>query len=167
MFNRHRIGQMVLAYIVLALITSGACAAQQDTAVDSLANETDRTAAAVIAVDHHWEQAEENGDSSWLDGMLMADYRSVGTAGTFASKAAIVSHAAHNHDAQSMKQKAAEWHKTHPVEESVTMHGDTAILSFLSASPETKGRIYSSDIFVYVDGHWHALYSQHNAVGKD
>jgi len=167
MFSRNHTLQVFLACIGLALIPFGAFAAQPETAADSPAKETDKTAAAVIAVDHHWEQAEENGNVSWLDGMLMPDYRSVGTAGTFASKAAIVGHAANNHDAQSMKQKAAEWHETHPVEESVTMHGDTAILSFLSASPETKGRIYSSDIFVYVDGHWRALYSQHNAVGKD
>ena len=97
----------------------------------------------------------------------MPDYRSVGTGGTFASKAVIVGHAAKNHNSQAMKQKVAKWHKAHPVEESVTMDGDTAILSFLSASPETKGRIYSSDIFVYVDGRWRALYSQHNAVDKD
>jgi ketosteroid isomerase-like protein len=167
MISRNPTLQGLLACIGLALIPFGTFAAQPGTTVDGTANETDKTAAAVIAVDHHWEQAEENGDASWLDGMLMPDYRSVGTAGTFASKAAIVGHAAQKHDAQAMKQKAADWHKTHPVEESVTMEGDTAILSFLSASPETKGRIYSSDIFVYVDGRWRALYSQHNAVGKD
>lgn len=167
MHSRDHILKVFLACAGSALIPFGAFATQTGTAVDSHANETDKSAAAVIAVDHHWEQAEENGDASWLDGMLMPDYRSVGTAGTFASKAAIVGHAAKNHDAPAMKQKAAEWHKTHPVEESVTMDGDTAILSFLSASPETKGRICSSDIFVYVDGRWRALYSQHNAVSKD
>jgi hypothetical protein len=167
MRNRHHFLEAFIACIGLALIPFGAFAARLGTAVDSHANETARAAAAAIAVDHHWEQVEENGETAWLAGMLMQDYRSVGTTGTFASKAATVGHAAKNYDSQAMKQKVAEWHKTHPVEERVTMDGDTVILSFLSTSPETKKRIYSSDIFVYIDGRWRALYSQHNAVNKD
>jgi ketosteroid isomerase-like protein len=130
-------------------------------------NETARTAAAVIAVDQHWSEAENNGDAAWLEGMLLPDYRSVGVAGTFAPKASIVSHAKKNTRPQAMKQEAAAWRQAHPTETKVTMQGDTAIISFVSTSPATMGKIYSSDVFVYVDGHWHALYSQHTGLGKN
>lgn len=47
------------------------------------------------------------------------------------------------------------------------MQGDTANLGFVSTSPATNGKLYSSDAFVYMDGRWHALYSQHSGLGKD
>src|SRR6185312_2069768 len=54
-----------------------------------------------------------------------------------------------------------------PVDQQVTLQGDTAILSFVSAAPATKGKLYSSDVFVYVGGRWRALYSAHTELGKD
>lgn len=133
----------------------------------SAADETAHTAAAVKAVDQHWLEAEESGDAAWLDGMLLPDYRSVGVAGTFATKATIMAHAVKNGGSDKMKQKVAAWQAAHPVEQQVTLQGDTAILSFVSASPATKGKLYSSDVFVYVDGRWRALYSAHTGLGKD
>ncbi|MEW9571583.1 nuclear transport factor 2 family protein [Rhodanobacter sp. Si-c] len=141
-----------------------AMAAQQSGT--SATDETARTAAAVMAVDQHWLEAEENGDTAWLDGMLLPDYRSVGVAGTFATKAAILAHAAKNRGSQAMKQQVAAWQQAHPVEQQVTLQGDTAILSFVSSAPATKGKLYSSDVFTYIDGRWHALYSAHTELGK-
>jgi len=66
-----------------------------------------------------------------------------------------------------MKQEVAAWQAAHPVDQQVTLQGDTAILSFVSAAPATKGKLYSSDVFVYVDGRWRALYSAHTGLGKD
>ncbi|MBD8881733.1 nuclear transport factor 2 family protein [Rhodanobacter sp. 7MK24] len=129
-------------------------------------DETARTAAAVRAVDQHWLEAEESGDAAWLDDMLLPDYRSVGVAGTFATKAAIVAHAAKNRGSQAMKQQVTAWQQAHPVEQQVTLQGDTAIISFVSTAPATKGKLYSSDVFTYIDGHWHALYSAHTDLGK-
>jgi hypothetical protein len=40
------------------------------------------------------------------------------------------------------------------------------VANLLSTSRATVGKIYSSDVFVYVDGHWRALYSQHTGLGK-
>lgn len=133
----------------------------------SATDETAHTAAAVKAVDQHWLEAEESGDAAWLDGMLMPDYRSVGVAGTFATKAGIVAHAAKNRGSDAMKQQVAAWQAAHPVDQQVTLQGDTAILSFVSTAPATKGKLYSSDVFVYVGGRWRALYSAHTELGKD
>lgn len=151
-------------WLAAAAIAAPAMAASPDSA--SAADETAHTAAAVKAVDQHWLEAEEGGDAAWLDGMLMPDYRSVGVAGTFATKAAILARAVKNGGSQAMKQKVAAWQAAHPVDQQVTLQGDTAILSFVSAAPATKGKLYSSDVFVYVDGRWRALYSAHTELGK-
>ncbi|HEX8778277.1 MAG TPA: nuclear transport factor 2 family protein [Rhodanobacter sp.] len=149
----------------VAGIGAQAVAAPRDSTV--AADETAHTAAAVKAVDQHWLEAEEGGDAAWLDGMLLPGYRSVDVAGTFATKAAIVAHAAKNRGSDEMKRKADAWQAAHPVDQQVTLQGDTAILSFVSSTPATKGKLYSSDVFVYVDGRWRALYSAHTGLGKD
>lgn len=159
---QHRKYRRIQAAIALGMLAASLRAAAQAGDVD----ETARTAAAVKAVDQHWLVAEENGDTAWLDGMLLPDYRSVGVAGTFATKAAIVEHAARNRGSPAMKQQVAAWQAAHPVEQQVTLQGDTAILSFVSSAPATKGALYSSDVFVYVDGRWRALYSQHTDLDK-
>lgn len=155
---RHPKISMLLAVAPLLTLAARASAATTD--------ETAHTAAAVMAVDQHWLEAEESGDAAWLDGMLLPEYRSVGVAGTFATKAAIVAHAAKNRGSQAMKQQVAAWQQAHPVDQQVTLQGDTAILSFVSSAPATKGKLYSTDVFVYVDGHWHALYSAHTGLGN-
>jgi hypothetical protein len=151
----------------IGLWLGAAAIAAPAAAADTAADETARTAAAVKAVDQHWLEAEEGGDAAWLDGMLLPDYRSVGVAGTFATKAAILAHAAKNRGSDKMKQQVAAWQVAHPVEQQVTLQGDTAVLSFVSTSPATKGKLYSSDVFVYVDGRWRALYSAHTELGKN
>lgn len=155
---RHPKISLLLAVAPLLTLAAPASAATTD--------ETAHTTAAVMAVDQHWLEAEESGDAAWLDGMLLPEYRSVGVAGTFATKAAIVAHAAKNRGSQAMKQQVAAWQQAHPVDQQVTLQGDTAILSFVSSAPATKGKLYSSDVFVYVDGHWRALYSAHTGLGN-
>jgi hypothetical protein len=48
----------------------------------------------------------------------------------------------------------------------VVIRGDTAILSFYDPMLGAANGVRSSDVFVYVGGHWHALYSQHSAAAK-
>ncbi|MEW9625164.1 hypothetical protein [Rhodanobacter geophilus] len=60
----------------------------------------------------------------------------------------------------------AAWQRAHPVEQQVTLQGDTAILSFVSSAPATKGELHSSGVFVYLVGRWHALYSAHTELGE-
>jgi len=151
----------------IPLLLAACAVALGANAADRGVDETAHTAAAVKAVDQHWLEAEEGGDAAWLEGMLLPGYRSVGEAGTFATKQAIVAHAAKNRGSDEMKRKADAWQAAHPVDQQVTLQGDTAILSFVSASPATKGKLYSSDVFVYVDGRWRALYSAHTGLGKD
>lgn len=160
---RRARGCLACIGLLLGVATIGSPAVAADTGAD----ETAHTAAAVKAVDQHWLEAEENGDAAWLDGMLLPGYRSVGVAGTFATKAAILAHAAENRGSDKMKQQVAAWQAAHPVEQQVALQGDTAILSFVSSAPATKGKLYSSDVFVYVDGRWRALYSAHTRLGEN
>ena len=127
-------------------------------AADVKVDEAARTAGAVIAVDDHWLQAEEHGDTAWLDSMLSSKYRSINADGKVLDKPTLLAHAAKNRTSDEMSKVVQAWQKTHPTRESVVMRGDVAILSF--SNPQT-GRVRSSDIFIYEGGAWHALYSQH------
>ncbi|WP_027485103.1 nuclear transport factor 2 family protein [Rhodanobacter sp. OR87] len=129
------------------------------------ANETSRSEAAVIAVDQHWLAAELDGDTAWLDGMLLPEYRSVGADGVVHAKAAILAHAVKNRGNDAERRKVDTWLKAHPSGKAVVIHGDTAILTFYDPQLGAANGVRSSDIFVYAGGRWHALYSQHSTVG--
>jgi hypothetical protein len=93
--------------------------------------------------------------------MLMPDYRTVGAGGKVGDKAAILRSATKNRGSDKMRRQVDAWQKAHPTRQSVVLRGDVAILSI--SDPES-GRILSSDTFIYKDGGWHALYSQHAKV---
>lgn len=118
-----------------------------------------RTSEAVISVDEHWSQAEEQGDTAWLDSMLLPEYRSISADGRILDKKSLLAHATTNRGSGKMTKFVAAWRKTHPTSRSVVIRGDVAIISF--SNPRT-GHVRSSDIFVYQGGGWHALYSQHS-----
>lgn len=124
------------------------------------------TPAAVIADDHGWSKAEENGDIQYLDALLLPEYRSVNSDGKWGDKAAILRGASKRvHDAGNAANVQA-WRATHPTLTSAVIQGDVAILTFsLDKGPDPKP-VMSCDVFVYRDGHWHALYSQHTEAGK-
>jgi len=140
--------------LVVALVFSALA-----TAADMKADQAARTSAAVIAVDEHWSQAEEQGDTAWLDSMLLPEYRSISADGRILDKKTLLSHAATNRGSDKMSKLVTQWRKTHPTGKSVVIRGDVAIVSF--SNPRT-GQVRSSDIFVYQRGGWHALYSQHS-----
>jgi hypothetical protein len=48
----------------------------------------------------------------------------------------------------------------------VVIRGDTGIITFYDPQLGPQNGVRSSDIFVYQGGRWHALYSQHSAVGS-
>jgi hypothetical protein len=123
-----------------------------------------RTTAAVIADDHGWSKAEEKGDLQFLDALLMPEYRSVNSDGKWADKAAILRGASKRVHDPSSAAKVQAWEATHPTLTSAVVHGDLAILTFsLDKGPDPKP-VMSCDIFVYRDGHWRALYSQHTGA---
>lgn len=150
-----------LGLVLSALAVIGPASAATDAGAN--ANEAAKTAAAVMAVDQHWLEAEVSGDTAWLDAMLMADYRTVGADGKVGDKAAILRSATKNRGSDKMRRQVDAWQKAHPTRQSVVIHGDVAILSF--SDPKTE-RILSSDTFIYTDGGWHALYSQHSKTAK-
>ena len=123
-----------------------------------------RTAAAVLAVDDAWGAAEARGDADFVDRLLMPDYRSVGPTGTATPKAAIVEGARSRSGSPMAAATIAEWKAAHPLRGDVALYGDTAVLTWISTKPAAGEPISSCDIFVYRDGHWHAIYSQHSAA---
>jgi hypothetical protein len=140
---------------VLAALTLSSPAAAGEIKVDQGAH----TPRAVIAVDDRWSQAEVGGDTAWLNSMLLPEYRSISVDGKVLDKQTLLAHAARNRGSDMMRKRVEAWLKTHPTKESVAMRGNVAILSF--SDPKT-GRVLSSDIFIYQDRGWHALYSQHS-----
>jgi hypothetical protein len=144
----------------VALSTMGGAA----TAASSTVDETTHDAAAVIATDDHWLQAEVSGDTAYLAQLLLPGYRSVSADGSVHPRVAILAHAAKNRGSDQARRQVDAWRKTHPSHPSVVIQGDTAILSFYAGDATTPDVVRSSDIFVYVDGHWRALYSQHSAI---
>ena len=129
-------------------------------------DETQRSEAAVLAVDDHWSIAEMTGDIAWLTDMLMPDYRTVNTDGTAHDKPALLAGATkHPHvGAAEARTKLADYIKQHHIGSHVVMHGDTAVISFYDTTLGLQKGIASADVFVYQDGRWHALYSQHTGL---
>jgi hypothetical protein len=121
-------------------------------------------AAAVIATDDAWLQAEIRGDGDYLDGLLMDGYRSVGDDGKVTSKADLVDHARTRGNSPDTAARVAKWKAEHPTHADVTISGDTAVLTWISAKPGAGAPVSSCDIFVYADGRWRALYSHHTAA---
>lgn len=164
--HRQHLFQMGMVCAAMLVLGSEAMIASSPAAIAAGVDETTRSEAAVIAVDQHWLEAELGGDTAYLDDLLLPEYRSVGVDGVAHPKAAIMAHAAKNRGSDEERNKVEAWLKTHPSGKSVVIHGDTAILSFYDPALGVAKGVRSSDIFVYVDGHWHALYSQHSAAAK-
>ena len=125
-----------------------------------------KTAAAVMANDEGWEKAEESGDVAYVDNLLLPDYRSVSADGSVHDKAAILANTKHNLGSTDHAEKVAKWLAAHPMASSVDIQGDTAVVTFYLKPLGPQKGIMSSDIFVYRDGEWHAIYSQHTDAGK-
>ena len=67
------------------------------TALASFARPEPKTAAAVIADDDGWSRAEETGDVSYINHLLLPAYRSVNADGSVHDKAAILAGAKKKH----------------------------------------------------------------------
>jgi hypothetical protein len=147
-------------WLAAAAVAAHAAVAAPGGGVD----ETVRTAAAVMAVDQHWLEAEVGGDTAWLEQMLLPEYRSVNARGVASGKDAIVAHAAKNSGSDKAKKMVAAWQAAHPSKQAVVLRGDTAILTFYDPALGPQKGVRSTDIFVYEGGRWHALYSQHSGI---
>jgi hypothetical protein len=123
-----------------------------------------RTETAIVASDKARSHAEEFGDIAYIDALLLPEYRSVNVDGSIHDKAAILGSAKKHIGATTAPAANDAWRAAHPSLTSVEINGDTAILTFTLNKPDAPKRVMSCDIFVYREGHWHALYSQHTAA---
>ncbi len=155
----------LLLFLLLLLPVLAACAVAPAGA-PSASVEASRTEAAVRAVEDHWLRAEGTGDVEYLRGMLLPEYRSVSAHGEAITKDAILSRATKNRESGEGMHEIEAYLAAHPTEEAVTLRGDVAIVSFFDPRIGVEKGVRSSDVFVYVDGAWHALYSQHCASEK-
>jgi hypothetical protein len=119
------------------------------------------TEAAVIADDDAWGKAEGSGDVAYIDALLLPGYRSINVDGSIHDKAAILAGARKHVNSSAFAVASEKWRAAHPSITSVQMVGDTAIVTFALNKQDTQKPIMSCDVFIYQDGHWHALYSQH------
>ena len=120
-----------------------------------------RTQAAVVAADRAWSAAETGGQIAFLEWLMEPGYRSVDAAGKVTDKAAILG-SARAHAGPERAAKVAAWRAAHPVTPEVQIVGDTAVLTWVSTKIPGPEPVSSCDIFVYRDGHWHPVYSQHS-----
>ncbi len=130
-------------------------------------DETAHSEAGVVAAEDHWSRAELAGDTAFLEHFLLTDYRSVGPEGHAADKAKIIAGAAKRstHSLAQADSEVAGYRKQHPYETKIVIEGDVAVVSFSDPALGKDLGVKSSDILVYRDGAWHALYSQHSQVG--
>ncbi|MFC5864030.1 nuclear transport factor 2 family protein [Acidicapsa dinghuensis] len=124
------------------------------------------TEAAVIADDKRWDKAEESGDTAFIDALLLPEYRSISSDGSTHDKAAIIANARRNVNSPERAAAIEKWRTAHPQLINVKITGDTAILTFSLDKPAVPKPVMSCDVFVYRDGRWRALYSQHTEAGK-
>lgn len=122
-----------------------------------------KTAAAVIAADDAWGEAEKKGDAAFVEQLLVSDYRSIGADGKVTTKAMIVEHTRTRGASSEYAQKVDDWKAAHPEHAEVVISGDTAILTWV-ADQAPAGRIASCDVFVFRSGRWHGVYSQHTSA---
>ena len=134
--------------------------------VASLPEPEAKTVEAVLAADDRWLNAEVTGDVAALDQLLLADYRSVGVDGKVTDKAKILERVRQTGGSPDLAAKVAAWKASHPTRGEVSIAGDTAVLRWVLVKPEAGDPVSSSDIFVYRDGHWRAIYSQHSSASN-
>jgi len=131
------------------------------------AREAQKTVAAVKAVDDHWGEAEVHGDTAYLSRLLLPGYRSVSPNGAAHSRSQILAGAARNIAPDAAAKAVADsatYANAHPSGVSVLLQGNTAVLSFYSKKLGPEKGVKGSDIFVYTDGGWHAIYSEHSTA---
>lgn len=125
--------------------------------------ERQMTVAGATAVEAHWSRAEIDGDTSYLEQLLVPGYRSVNADGSIHRKSAIVAGAGRNGTRRAAAAAAADsFLKVHPARTSLLLYGNTAIATFVSLVPSQHEVVRGVDVFAFTDGRWHALYSQHN-----
>lgn len=148
-----------------ALAAMAFATSRSDAQTAAAGSEGEQTAAGAIATDQHWSRAEVYGDTAFLSKLLLPGYRSVGHDGVVHTRAQILAGAVkQGKDTVASIAAVAAYRKAHPYATQVVIEGNTAVLSFYSPALGPEKGVRSSDILVFEDGRWHALYSQHSDV---
>lgn len=118
-------------------------------------------AGSIKQVEHAWSEAFLHGGTDYLQCLLTPDYVSVSAKGVPRDRAAIV--------AMAEKNKGKNTPMPTLPEPMIQIYGNTAVVrSDSPAAPDGKyPAMYSSDVFAFQDGAWHAVYSQHTAKASD
>ena len=114
------------------------------------------------AVADHWETAEVEGDVAYLEQLLLPEYRSIDSKGVATAKAKILQRAKQNQGSDKGRREVAAYLQSHPIEMSVVIHGTVGIVSYFNPARGAQQGVRGSDIFVYENNRWHAVYSQHS-----
>ena len=127
-----------------------------------------KTEAAVIAADQAWGDAEVAGNADFVEQLLLPGYVSIGPDGRVTTKEKIVAGARERsgHPAADFAAKVAAWKAAHHTEAKVFLNGDTAVLKWILVKPDGFEPVSSCDVFIYRDGRWHAIYSQHTTASS-
>lgn len=153
------------AILLTGLMAVSFAASRSDAQTVSDSIEGQKSAAGVIATDQHWSRAEVYGDTIFLARLLLPGYRSVNHDGTAYTKAQIIAGAARSgRDTTASVAAVTAYRKAHPYATSVVIEGNTAVLSFHAPALGPDKGVKSSDVFVFEDGRWRAIYSQHSSV---
>ncbi|HSI16767.1 MAG TPA: nuclear transport factor 2 family protein [Sphingomonas sp.] len=120
------------------------------------------TAAAVLAADNGWGDAETRGDVAFVDALLADGYRTIGHDGKVRTKADVLASTRARGGTPARAAEVAAWRAQHPTQGNVALFGDTAVLTWVTAGATDSGKVMSCDIFVYRGGRWRAIYSQHS-----
>lgn len=118
-------------------------------------------AASIKQVEHAWTEAFLHGGTEYLGCLLTPDYVSVSAKGVARDRATIIGFAEKN--------KGKNDPLPSPATPTIEIYGNTAVVrSDSPAAPDGKyPAMYSSDIFAFQDGAWHAVYSQHTAKANN
>lgn len=156
---------MIKTLIVGILMCGGAAAIASETPAELANQRSDaRTPEAVKAADAAWLSAEINGDYKFLEWFLLDGYESIDATGSIYSRAALIENRRRRGKSDEFAQRLREWREQHPNHAEVKIYRDTAVLTWVADDPGSKIPIYSCDIFVYQNRHWHAIYSQHSSA---
>ena len=161
---RRAIMPLAVALLLVSAVSTNTTQAQASPSSEP------RNEAAILAANEGWNKAEASGDIAYLDALLLPEYRSISSDGSTHDKAAILAGARKTASsperAAAREVAAAKWRETHAHLSSVQITGDTAIRTSTMDGPDATKRVMSCDIYVYREGHWRALYSQHTEAGK-
>ena len=120
-------------WVCLGALCLAAAAAHTGIAQDTKTVEP-HTEAAVIAADDSWGKAEETGNSAFVEGLLLPEYRSISSDGSVHDKTAILASIKKRAGTPSNSASVEQWKAAHPSRTSTVITGDTAILLDMTSS---------------------------------